>query len=418
MAGTLSKSISLTDKATGTTFKLQASALILFYAVNSGTDSSVTYVDPATGFVVTRTVDEVVATINTAAAKTFTVTTTDGDVIYIHADRVVYVSDLTDYRQISYFNEKSPVLQLINVTDTSSAINTAAGNTLTVTMSDGSGAILVNNNLIADIASSSAVRQAILEVLLKAESAVVVTAGTGYAPGNTITIAGGTKSIATILNVATTKVVSATVAAGGTGGTDGTRTVTGTTGTGTKFQASVTVSGGAITAVLSISVAGSYTVNPTAITAEPVTGASLTGATLSVVMGVETATINTAGSYSATPSNPVSQDTTSGSGTGATFTNLYEFAAITVVDGGLNYSIAPTITTGGDGSAATATATIVNGSLNHVTVTDAGGSYTYATATASAGSGAIIMYDDKNATLKPLHVSETPAALQTAINAL
>lgn len=79
-------------------------------------------------------------------------------------------------------------------------------------------------------------------------------------------------------------VQNAAVTAGGTGGTSGTQTVTGTTGTGTKFQASVTVTSGAITAVLSISVAGNYTALPTNLNAEPVTGASLTGATLALAM--------------------------------------------------------------------------------------------------------------------------------------
>jgi hypothetical protein len=50
-------------------------------------------------------------------------------------------------------------------------------------------------------------------------------------------------------------------------------------------SASVTVAGGAVTAVLSILTAGVYTVNPTTLTAEPVTGASLAGATLSIKMG-------------------------------------------------------------------------------------------------------------------------------------
>jgi len=84
-------------------------------------------------------------------------------------------------------------------------------------------------------------------------------------------------------------VQNAAVNAGGSGGTSGTQTVTGTTGTGTKFQASVTVSGGAITAVNSISVAGSYTALPSNLNAEPVTGASLSGAALSLAM---TAAVN------------------------------------------------------------------------------------------------------------------------------
>lgn len=77
-------------------------------------------------------------------------------------------------------------------------------------------------------------------------------------------------------------VQNASATAGGTGGTNGTQTVTGTTGTGTKFQASVTVAGNTITSVNSISVAGAYTVLPTSLSAEPVTGGGLTGATLAL----------------------------------------------------------------------------------------------------------------------------------------
>lgn len=93
-------------------------------------------------------------------------------------------------------------------------------------------------------------------------------------------------------------VANPTIAAGGSGGTSGTQTVTGTTGTGTKFQASVTIAGGAITAILSVSVAGAYTAMPSTLTAEPVTGASLTGATLnlSAAMGVVSYTVGAGGS--------------------------------------------------------------------------------------------------------------------------
>src|SRR5581483_7593127 len=85
-----------------------------------------------------------------------------------------------------------------------------------------------------------------------------------------------------------------TVAAGGSGGTNGTQTVTGTTGTGTKFQASVTVAGGAITAVLSVTVQGVYTALPSTLAAEPVTGASLSGAQLNLTgcMGVVSYTVS------------------------------------------------------------------------------------------------------------------------------
>jgi hypothetical protein len=168
-----------------------------------------------------------------------------------------------------------------------------------------------------------------------ATAATPSAAGTGYAPLDQITLADGAPSVHGVLSVATTKVVSATVASGGSGGTNGTQTVTGTTGTGTKFQAVVTVTGGAITAVNSISQAGSYTVNPTVLTAEPVTGASLVGATLNVVMGVATATVLVPGQVTSAPANPVAQASTSGVGTGATFTTTYAVLAQTLFGGAI-----------------------------------------------------------------------------------
>lgn len=70
----------------------------------------------------------------------------------------------------------------------------------------------------------------------------------------------------------------------GTGGTNGVQTVTGTTGTGTKFQASVLVVGGVISSVLGVTLGGTYTALPSNLNAEPVTGGGLSSATLSLAM--------------------------------------------------------------------------------------------------------------------------------------
>ena len=168
--------------------------------------------------------------------------------------------------------------------------------------------------------------------------------GGGYIPGCTIALAGGTQSQQPIVQVLTTKVVAAAIAAAGSGGTPGAQTVTGTTGTGTKFQASVTVSGaGHITAVNSISVAGSYTVNPTALNVEPVTGASLTGAKLILEMGVETVQVTTGGVFSG---NPVGGNLTQSfcsvpNAVGATFNAaVLGPSALTVANPGV-YSVVP-----------------------------------------------------------------------------
>jgi hypothetical protein len=163
-----------------------------------------------------------------------------------------------------------------------------------------------------------------------------------YAPADTITLDGGTHTTAGILTVTHTQVVAATVVAGGAGGTDGTQTVTGTTGTGTKFQASVTVAGATITAVLGVTVAGDYTVNPTVPAVEPVTGAGLVGATLNLEIGVLDFTITTAGVYQANPiTGTFTQASTSGTGTQASFSNaLMAPHAVTVRSPGA-YSTRP-----------------------------------------------------------------------------
>ena len=84
--------------------------------------------------------------------------------------------------------------------------------------------------------------------------------------------------------VAYTQVQSLVVVAPGSGGTAGAQTITGTTGTGTFFTAAVTVTAGAISAVNSISNAGQYSVNPTNVNVEPVTGGGLTGATVALTL--------------------------------------------------------------------------------------------------------------------------------------
>ncbi len=197
----------------------------------------------------------------------------------------------------------------------------------------------------------------------KIKSLSVYEGGTGYVPTNTITLAGGTQTTAPVVTVNTTEVVDVTaIAAPGAGGTPGAVVLTGTTGTGTMFQATGVISGGGLLIqVDAIILNGSYTVNPTSLAAEPVTGGGLVGAQLSIAMGVSTVTVTNAGvfttnaaggaftqasssgagtgatfrsaifapnamavarvgSYSAYPANPVAQDTTTGGGEGATFT--------------------------------------------------------------------------------------------------
>lgn len=160
-------------------------------------------------------------------------------------------------------------------------------------------------------------------------SITVSGAGTGYVPNERITLQGtdGVTVVNPTIVVLSTKVVSATANAGGTGGTPGTQTGTGTTGTGTKFQVSINVDGsGVMTAVNSITVAGSYSANPADLVNAPITGTGVpTGATVTIQMGINTQGVftnglNTPGAFTTNPT-AFTQLSTSGSGTGATFSN-------------------------------------------------------------------------------------------------
>lgn len=155
-------------------------------------------------------------------------------------------------------------------------------------------------------------------------AAIVATSQSGggsYAPGDTLTVSGGTSTTAATFSVTNTLLASASVNAAGSGGTNGACTLTGTTGTGTKFVIQATITANAISALGTITIPGVYTVNPTSLAAEPVTSnCSLAGSpTLTLKMGVATATATNVGVYSVIPSNPAST-TTGGSGTGATLT--------------------------------------------------------------------------------------------------
>jgi hypothetical protein len=98
-----------------------------------------------------------------------------------------------------------------------------------------------------------------------------------------------------------------------------------TSGIGTGAEFDLAFQPGPIISVVGVSPGGggSYTVNPTDINNEPVTGAGLSGAILSIEMGVETVTLINPGSYIIPPTIPISQGATSGTGIGATFNIAY-----------------------------------------------------------------------------------------------
>lgn len=223
-------------------------------------------------------------------------------------------------------------------------------------------------------------------------SAALNAAGTGYAPADTITLAGGTFSAAAVLTVSKTKLVSAAINAGGSGYANGdTVTLSGGTFTSAAVVTVDSVDGGGAILTFSISTAGSYSVNSTSFTQDSTSGSG-TGATFNTgLFGVDTFTVSTAGVYTANTSS-FTQGSTSGSGTGAIFnTALYGIQACTVSVAG-NYSAIPSnpvSQTSSSGSGTGATFTMAWGLLG-VVITASGSGYTSApTATVSSGLGTV-----------------------------
>jgi hypothetical protein len=204
-------------------------------------------------------------------------------------------------------------------------------------------------------------------------------AGTGYAPGDTITLAGGTFTTASTLTVSTTKVVSASLVSAGDGfaptGIPATIVMSGTTGTGTRVRLSVGVDASGVIGTVSVSgfgtnSGGSYTANPSNLSAEPLTHGSLLGAapTVSLTMGVATFAIAGAGSYTDTGTTAFTQGSTSGGGSGATFQSATFTAAslVTLATGtsgaSIYYTTDGTFPRSGNGTLYSAPFTATSGS--------------------------------------------------------
>lgn len=205
-----------------------------------------------------------------------------------------------------------------------------------------------------------------------------------YVPGDTIDLAGGTQSVQSQIVVQTTQAIVVSLVNGGVGGipADGPNVVTGTTGAGTLVQVNVTMTGGVITSIDGIANAGSYTTNPTVLTNEPVTGAGA-GAAIALYMGVRDVVVSVPGVFTANPSaGEFTQLATSGTGVGATF----NFALMGIDSMGIsnagNYTVPPPnpasqAATTGFGSGAVYNVAYVNTSIfnngDWVSMADVGG---------------------------------------------
>lgn len=144
-----------------------------------------------------------------------------------------------------------------------------------------------------------------------------------YAPGEKITLAGGSFFTAGVLSVTNTKVTGLQLNAAGASYAGGdTITLAGGTPTTKAIVTVDTVDGSGHVLTFHVSTAGVYTANPTglAFTQDSTSGGG-SGATFQyAIMSPNVVAVSTAGAYSSLPLNPVAQASTTGSGSGVTFT--------------------------------------------------------------------------------------------------
>jgi hypothetical protein len=185
----MAKSCLLTDKATGTVFYVLSNKIVKFIA-SGANDSLVTYLSQ-NGTVITRLVDEAVATIDGYEAAAFqAVTLVTGETLYINNANIVYIDLATSTRLISLYNFND--VEVIEVSTAAAAINTAAGVTLAVTVQNGSVTRYINSLLVDQLSSESVEELPTLSATYKIKTGVVALTvqGAGYTAA-TVAFAGG-----------------------------------------------------------------------------------------------------------------------------------------------------------------------------------------------------------------------------------
>jgi len=191
-------------------------------------------------------------------------------------------------------------------------------------------------------------------------TAAVISSGTGtaaqdYAPGDVLTLAGGTGTAGTF-TVSNVNVRTATLGATGSLYQTGDNLVF--SGTGWTSNAVVTVSTlGAGNGVATFTVAahgvwGNATPPIGPVLATSTTSVAGTAASFNFGFGINAVTLGTAGSYSALPANPNTPTTNSATGTGGTLNVQYTINGVVVTGAGLGYSATPTLTPSSAGQGA------------------------------------------------------------------
>lgn len=431
-----SKLITVTEYGTGVSLNLSTADIISFQQIGAN-DTIIKHVTNRGKIAknrVTETVSQVYALTETNTGTGVylfqAITLADainlGKVVYISNERVLILRQETTNATVLVDELKNVPAKYTFSTPTAADFNTAAGNTFAITTQKTnytpSQTLYINNLKVKQVIPESPAVAPVITFTTHVKSATgaVTTAGTGYtSPTVSITGGGGAGATGTV----NTKVITATVVDGGTGGTPGAVTITGTTGTGTKFQATGTINGsGILTGALVVSVAGDYSVPVTSISAEPVTGGSLSNCTVSLSLGISSFAITANGTgYTSYPTFGLVDAT---GVNGVITANMLVESPLVIVNAGKDVNANPTLafSSGTTQAVATATYSALTQTVVSTSLSNAGaykkGTDAYPTLVITSVAGAKILYDAKEIEFEKIQVAETVATIKSAINAL
>jgi len=219
-----SKSVTLTDLETGKVILVSAHNII--YLSASGGNSIVTFLSN-TNEVLTIKANESVSTVNTAAARTQALTLSTGGTLYLNSDRIIYIDAKGSGSSIVY-NAEAQAPVVINVDESPSTVNTAAGNTFAVLVNDEVGGATItryiNNLQVSSIEESSSVVLPTLNATYRIKLGTYNTSavGSGYTAATVSFSGGGTGAVlpTATANLVADEVVSITITSTGSNITD------------------------------------------------------------------------------------------------------------------------------------------------------------------------------------------------------
>jgi hypothetical protein len=215
-------------------------------------------------------------------------------------------------------------------------------------------------------------------------TADVVIPGSGYVPSDTVTLSvpSVNNTNNAVLTVTHTRLVNVVVLNAGTNLTNGVRTFTVSGGTGTSAQFTALVENNSIVNMITITVFGSYTLNPSVTANASSVDTGISDATFNLTMGAHLVTISSGGAYEINNTINLGTTAVSSTGTGLRLNCTGGLSSVfTITNPGLRYLTGTTLQIqprdGITGTGATASVTVDSiGQISSVTRTQTGASYT------------------------------------------